>query len=506
MIPARRTSGRIRLSSALLGVALSVIASVTTGCGDSRAAEEPKQPIAEAGFSPVQPSQGGKRLLKDTPFERAWDLDLKKPVANSWILPELPDTIIFQLKGDNELIAVDALSGHTRWVSMALPAECAFAPGATHIRQPGDRAETAVYDDRLYLISRDVLFVFDLASGQLIWRYELPFAPSSSPKPVGVDSGLRVFIGDWAGRLQVVSYEPTKAFPYIAWQFNVGATVTAPAVESEDQVYANDGAGWVHAFKLDRKKVWSFKAGGRIDGAGAIRDRVLFVGTSDRVLYAINRLTGEKLGQVNLNAPLARSPLAFRGDGDRVYAWVATDQGDRGGMYAFTAQNDTVPFTDASRHPLEVVRMGAAWHLANVDRLVCSTPGHFYLTAAKSALVQAVDRVTGAVSWTWDVAEERAAEQLAAGVKAKDIVPLSSLIEYVDPTEMNRSVFAVEDNGVVVAYRFFGYVPPEAGAAKALSDKPSSDKPATEKLGGAKPAKGQSDAANAAAPAPAAAP
>ena len=463
MNPVRRTSGRMGLSFLLLSLALGASVLGVTGCGARSA--DPLATLNAASPQAVK-TTGAQRVLKDTPFERTWDLDLKKPVANAWILPELSDTIFFQLKDTNELVAVDALSGHTRWVSMPLPEACTRAPSVAHVRLPSDRKDVAVYDDRLYLVAQDVLYAFDVATGQLIWRYELPFSPSSSPTPVGVDAGLRVFIGDWAGRLKVISYEMGKGFPFIAWQQNISATVTAPVIEHDGLVYVNDSAGLVHAFKLDGQNVWNFKAGGHMDGAGAIRDRVLFVGTADRILYAVNRLTGEKLGQVNLNAPISRPPFAFSGDGDRVYTWVAADQGERSGLYAFVAQNDTVPFSDVSRHPLEVVRMGSAWHLPAVDRLVSSTPGHLYLTTGESSLVQAVERSTGTVEWTWDVALERAAERHQAGISLRTPAPLK-LVEYIDPTELNRSIFAIDGDGIVVAYRFFGYIPSEAKDAKA---------------------------------------
>ena len=475
MNPVRRTSGRIGLSFLLLSVALGTTVLGVTGCGAR--APDPLAKLTAASPEAVK-TTGAQRLLKDTPFERTWDLDLKKPVSNAWILPELPDTVFFQLKETNELVAVDALSGHTRWVSMPLPETCTRPPSIAHVRVPSERNDVAVYDDRLYLIAQDVLFTFDVGSGQLIWRYELPFSPSSAPKPVGVDSALRVFIGDWAGRLKVVSYEMNRNFPFIAWQQNISATITAPVIEYDGLVYANDGVGLVHAYRLDGQNVWNFKAGGRMDGAGVIRDRVLFVGTADRILYAINRLTGEKLGQVNLNAPLTRAPFVFAGDDDRVYTWVAADQGERSGLYAFVAKNDTVPFTDLSRHALEVVRMGSAWHLPAVDRLVCSTPGHLYLTAGESTLVQAVERATGTIEWTWDIAIERAAERRTAGITLRDARTPLKLVEYVDPAEMNRSIFAIDGDGIVVAYRFFGYIPPTASKGQAAPELSADKAPA----------------------------
>lgn len=448
------TARSATLSSLLLGLAIGV-----TGCGDG---PRPASSASLSEPSAVKPAAGTKRRLADTPFERSWDLDLKKPVTGAWVLPELPDTVIFQLQDGNELVAVDAMSGHTRWVSAGLPEALRLAPGASRVRLPGNRTEASVYDERLYAVSQDTLFCLDMASGQLVWRYELPFSPSCSPRPVGIDSGLRVFLGDWAGRLQVVSYEMAKAFPYIAWQYKLDTSLTAPAVEKEDLVYVADGTGTVHAFKLDRTQVWSFKAGGHIAGSPAIRDRILFTGTSDAVVYAIDRLTGEKLGQLNLNAPVTRAPFVFKNDPKRVYAWVSPKEGDRGGLYAIHAQADTVPFTDASRHPLDVVRMGLDWHLAGIDTLVGSTPGYLYVTAGASAEVKAVNRETGAIDWSWDAAEERRNEQLASGKRSGDVATVTGLISYQDPTDLNRSFYVIDEDGGVVAYRFYGYVPDSA--------------------------------------------
>lgn len=453
MIPIRR----IALSSLVLGVTVGLL-----GCGSRPAAPTPSGVVSPAAAAPAV---GAKRVLGDTPFERSWDLNLKKPITGSWVPAELPGMVIFQLAETHELVAVDALSGHTRWVTMALPEALRVDPAAARVRVPGPRNDIQVFDERLYVISQDVLFCFDIASGQLVWRYELPFAPASSPRPVGLDSGLRVFIGDWAGRMQVVSYDINKSFPYIAWQYNFGSEMRAPAVEKEELVYVADGKGFVHAFKSDRSLQWSFNAGGHVHGSVAIRDRVLFAGTTDSILYAIDRLTGEKLGQVNVNAPITRAPFVYNQEKNKVYAWVGLDQGARGGLYGFHAQADTVTFTDTARHPFDVVRMAQDWHLPGVDTLVGSTPGILYVTTGASSEIKAVDRDSGTVEWTWDAQEERTAEQLGRGVKKGDLAKVSKILSYQDPTDTNRSFFVIDESGTVVAYRFYGYVP-EAVAAE----------------------------------------
>ncbi len=461
MIPVQR----LAMSSVLIGLALAGV----TGCGPSRAAEDAHAAGAVSAVAPNPGTVAGSlRALKDTPFERTWDLELKHPVEGSWILPEVPDLLFFQLAGGHEIVAVDAMSGNTKWVSQPLPEALKHAPGASHVRLSPGRADAATADDRLYAVSQDILFCIDIASGQFVWRYELPFSPSSPPLAVGVDGSLRVFIGDWSGRMQVVSYEPIKGFPLISWQFPLGSTVTAAPVERENIAYVGDGAGVLHAFKMDREQPWTFKAGGHINGGVAIRERVLFAGTTDNILYALNRLTGEKLGQVNLNAPITRAPFLFRGDQDRVFAWVDLKQGERGGLYGFRAIADTVPYTDDKRHPMEVVRMALSWHLPGVDRLVASTPGQLYVTAGDT-VIKAVDRATGTIGWSWNVADERAAEQTARGVRPDQQVKIANLISYHDQADTNRSVYVVDDHGGVVAYRFFGFVPDQPTAATTIT-------------------------------------
>ena len=66
------------------------------------------------------------------------------------------------------------------------------------------------FDDRLYVISADYLYVFDCVYGQTIWTYHLGtngidgFQPASGPYAIGHEGSLRVYIGDWEGRVRVV--------------------------------------------------------------------------------------------------------------------------------------------------------------------------------------------------------------------------------------------------------------------------------------------------------------
>ena len=323
------------------------------GCGDSRNTgfQAPQGTGKGSTTSSGAATVGGLRTLKDTPFERSWDLDLGHPVLKAWISPEVDSLVFFQLDETFEIVAVDGMSGHTRWVSKPLPEGLRLAPYAARNKLTTDRPDVYRIDERLYVVAQDTLFCLDCATGHLIWRFDLPFSPSTGPVAVGLDETLRVYLGDWSGRLQAVSFHPKREFAYQAWQWNINASATAQGVTKDDNLYFADHGGTISSYKTDRQQAWSNHLGGAIYGSPAVRDRTLFVGTAENTLYALNRLTGETLGQVNLNGPLTMAPMVFRGDPERIYAWVGGPE-QTAGLYAFTAQTDTVAYTDTAKHPL----------------------------------------------------------------------------------------------------------------------------------------------------------
>ena len=76
------------------------------------------------------------------------------------------------------------------------PAALGLPAYGSRVRVGGTRVGTFSNDDRLYCISDDTLFCFDAIGGQLIWRMNLPFSPSTGPLALGTEGDLRVYIGD----------------------------------------------------------------------------------------------------------------------------------------------------------------------------------------------------------------------------------------------------------------------------------------------------------------------
>ncbi len=474
------------LSRSLLAAAVAATCLVPTGCGS--ASNRAAAPVPEvAAMIP--------RTTGNVPFEAAWELQLPGKVERSWIGEQIPDLVFFQIAETHEIHCVDAKSGQTRWVSEQFRHPILGEAFVHRQIQPGEREKEVIIDDRLYVIVDDTLFCLDIGSGQRIWHLVLPFAPSTGPMAAGATEGnLRVFIGDWNNKLQVVGiHQPTserqRKFPYVVWQMNTPGAILAQGAESEELTYVGDASGRLHCYKLDRTVVWEVETGGAIDGGATTRGRTLYAGNDGNALHAINRLTGERLGQYNLQGPVRRRPFWYAGEPDRLYVWVDSTDHNIGGLVALKAQPDNIAHSDATKYALEVVRLGHEWRVPGATRLVGSTPLHLLLGDARQDLVWAVHRGTGQVQWTWDVS----AGWPKGTSKVEHIVP------YHDRTDQLRGLIAVDGDGNVLAFRMYGFVPTPAQEAAGLTSrnladlatsksKPADAKPKAEEAKPAEPA------------------
>lgn len=457
-----------RISSAF-SVLLGLTALSLGGCG-TREYAAPDEAAGAGSASTMAVDKTKVRKGEDIPFEHSWDLKLPKPVHTSWISRNIPELIFFQLEDTAEIYGVDAMSGMTRWVTQPLPKPTTLAPFASRIRMHGAKAEEYINDDRLYVISDDILFCFDAVYGQLIWRYELPFSASSGPMAVGTEGDVHVYIGDWSGRQQVVGFNAGKQYPFVLWQWNLHASVTAASVERDGLIYTGDQGGNLNCFRLDRDRMWSFPGGGAIYGSALVSDRHVFFGTQNNTFFALNRLSGEQAGSLYLNAPVKRQPFAFNGDANRVYVWTTDRNRKRGGLHAIKAEVDKIDPLESEkkqqRVQREILRLGEDWFVPGATALVSSTPEHLYLMGEDSFVVSAVNRKTGAVDWAWNLNSGRS-----------DRHQVAQVTQYQDPTDINRSIYTIDANGRVDAYRLFGYKPKDrvAMSAKTAEEAPKKE-------------------------------
>lgn len=463
---------------AIILAAVATAAITGSGCSDVRNDNAGGPSPAIAGLVP--------RATGEVPFERAWEVKLPGRVERSWIGHQIPGLAFFQIADTHEIHCVDATSGRTRWVGQKLSKPILGEPFVQRVVMPGEHEKDVRIEERLYAVVDDTLFCWDVPTGQLVWRYVLPFAPSTGPLVVGFEASLRVYIGDWNDRLQVVNVSLTmgkdgaveRMFPYVIWQWNLDAPILSQGAEIEDRSYFADAKGSIRSFKLDRNQVWSTPTGGAIEGGVTLRDRILYVGNDSNAVHAINNLTGENLGQYNLSAPVRRRPFWFNGEPERLYVWTASPDPRFGGLTALRVQPDNVPFTDgAEKHAVEVVRMGQDWYLPGATELLASTPLNFLVSGNDPGVVWAVHRGTGRVEWVWDVA--KGWPNAADGQRGQ----VDHIVPYQDRNDALRSLIAVDRDGYCAAFRVFDFVPTPEQQAKGINSRALAGQPAPAKTG-----------------------
>jgi hypothetical protein len=225
--------------------------------------------------------------------------------------------------------------------------------------------------------------------------------------------------------------------------------------------------------------VWSFDTGAAVYGSVLTRGRTLYVGNDNNTLYALNRLSGERIGALYMNGAIKRAPFAFDGEPGRIYLWVEASSEKPAGLYAIKTQSDTVPFTEPTKHPLEVERLGVEWFAPQFDRLVGSTPEHLFVTKGDTTVIHALHRATGKVMWSWDTNELHQAYVDERG--RKDPRNAVFVAQYHDSKDQNRSLYTADATGHIIAFRVFGDKPGDpltgASAVKRAAAK-AAEKPA----------------------------
>ena len=125
----------------------------------------------------------------------------------------------------------------------------------------------------------------------------------------------------------------------VLWKFNTpGRIYSSPTIDG-NLVFIGSGDHKLYALdKVTGKKAWEFKTGGTVHSTPAVRGNLVFVGSADGSLYALNKSTGKPvwifksegeksydLWDYYLSSPRVAGNSIFWGSGDsHVYALEST--------------------------------------------------------------------------------------------------------------------------------------------------------------------------------------
>lgn len=292
----------------------------------------PAPPVPRA-----RPNEAWPQWGRDPARTRSAPYRLRPPFRLRWVFhggsllefpPALADGRLYLPTFAGLLVALDPRTGRVLWRYDS--GRCAWASPAVAsglvlqtflLRPPACRPDVDVHG---------VLAAFDVATGKLRWRVELP-ATESSPLVAG---GL-VWIGDWSGAVSAFSVltgrrrwtfaadGPVKSSPALAggrlyaatyagslyaldpwtgaelWRASVqrrlgpdGRFYATPAV-AHGRVYigATDGKVYAYAARTGAL-LWSFSTGGYVYAAPAVWGSLVLVGSYSGRFYALDAATG----------------------------------------------------------------------------------------------------------------------------------------------------------------------------------------------------------------------
>lgn len=119
--------------------------------------------------------------------------------------------------------------------------------------------------------------------------------------------------------------------PYGAtWTFEANGSIRTTPVHADDLVYVGSRDANVYAVNTDSgEQQWAFETGGEIKSTPAIADGVLYVGSGDNHVYAIDTEMGDELWSFRTGGSVNSSPAVVNGT-----VFVGSDDGS---VYAITS-------------------------------------------------------------------------------------------------------------------------------------------------------------------------
>jgi outer membrane protein assembly factor BamB len=273
----------------------------------------------------------------------AWRFKTDGKVISS---PIVANGIVFAGSTDQNLYAVDQLTGALRWK---------FQTGSRVTSSPAIAAET------VYFGSFDGSFyALEQATGKLKWKFDT--------------EGER----RWAAR-SLHGMQPGGELTPDAWDFYL----SSPAV-FEGAVYFGSGDGFIYALDAPTGKLkWKFRTGSVVHASPAIAGGTVFIGSWDSGLYALDAASGKLKWKLQ----------------------TGTDPqiGNQQGFQSSPAVADGIVYTgcrDAKLYAVDARTGEKKWEYSNNGSWVITSPavagGRVYFGTSDTGLFLTLDARTGA--------------------------------------------------------------------------------------------------------------
>ena len=196
----------------------------------------------------------------------------------------------------------------------------------------GEAHSKPVIVDNLVItsFSNGDLFAFDFNTGDIKWKYKLPYSGTVSEVYQDV-----ICIGS-GNTCYCVNINDRETL----WKFETSGKITAPPRIEKNSVYFGSWDGNVYALDLSTGYLkWTFKTGWGIDTKPEVANGLVFVGSNDNNFYALDEKNGDLVWFFTCKSAIHSSPVAF---GE--YVFFGSDDGR---VYALDKSNGELAWTYA---------------------------------------------------------------------------------------------------------------------------------------------------------------
>jgi outer membrane protein assembly factor BamB len=256
--------------------------------------------------------------VKADDHSQAWKVECGGFIASD---PTVIDGVLI-VGSERFALALDPATGHTKWA-------CSLTSPARY----GPLTDGA----RLYFRCQDgSLQSVDMESGRFRWRVPVPSGPLSFPP---VMAGNRVLVVDGA-TLRAIARSGLEAYTSM---LPVG--IGGPVAVVEDTLYVPCVDGQVYTLGVSSGRAVrmpEYRVDGSVTARPLVTDTELIVGTSDSMVYVLDRATGDTKWSFR-----CRAPEQFLDDAAD-FGLYAPLLAENGVLYALDGSGDLFSFTNTA--------------------------------------------------------------------------------------------------------------------------------------------------------------
>jgi eukaryotic-like serine/threonine-protein kinase len=238
-------------------------------------------------------------------------------------------------------------------------------------------------NDKVFVAYSSFVYGINKNDGSLAWKYpaEADKAINYYASPILSPDGKQLIVGDYTKTL----YSLNPVDGSLNWTYIGTSRWIAPVLATTERIYAPSSDQKLYAIDYSGNKVWTFSTKGAIWSQPVTNGKLIFLGSMDHYLYAIQSSDGKEVWKTDLGASTVSTPLLS--DDGILYLGTIGDE-----LLAIKASDGTILWrvsTDAGIWSTPVLEKNTLYigDLSGVLYSISAENGKILWTHATSSLI-----------------------------------------------------------------------------------------------------------------------